>query len=130
MFLIDLIVALVVAVVISSLFFFGFRRQGPWKSFLLFLVVVFLTAWAGGVWINQAAEPGFGVYWVAFFMVGLIVALLLAAIPPVETGSTVEFKREGEPTMADRTRAILALDVFLIVLMIILGGAVLVRYVS
>jgi hypothetical protein len=82
MFLVDLLFALVVALLLTAVFSLGFRNPGPWGVWWVFLLVIFLAAWAGGVWVTPFGPPLFDTYWLPILFVGLFFALLLAAIPP------------------------------------------------
>jgi hypothetical protein len=79
MFLVDLLLALAVAVLISALFAAIFRPSGP---FWLPFVVILLAAWAAGVWVRPVGPPVWGTFWLAPLAVGIIVALILAAAMP------------------------------------------------
>lgn len=77
---IDLLAAFLIALLIVGLFMAAFgASRAPWASLPLFFLVVFLAAWAGGVWVTPFGPPIGGVYWLPFVMVGLLVAVLLAA---------------------------------------------------
>lgn len=45
----------------------------------MFLIIVFLGAWAGGLWIRPFGPTFYDVAWVPFLIAGLVIALLLAA---------------------------------------------------
>lgn len=82
MFLASLIVSLIVSVILTAVFVWGFRRKGPWASILAFFIVVFLSSWAGGMWISPFGPTVQNIQWLPFAMVGLITALFLAAAVP------------------------------------------------
>jgi hypothetical protein len=91
MLIADLIVALAVAFILSLLFvpLLGWGRHeeaagsGLGGALLFFFFVVFLAAWAGGSYIRPIGPPVFGVYWLGFLLVGIVIALVLsAAVPP------------------------------------------------
>lgn len=85
-FLIDFLFAAVFAVLLTLIFSTLFRRKGPWSRGLVFFLVVFLAAWAGGVWLVPFGPTLFGVTWLPFLIAGLFVALILAAaLPPQMT---------------------------------------------
>lgn len=88
MFFIDLLFALVIALLLTAVFAAGFRRRGPWGIWWIFLLVIFLAAWAGGVWMTPFGPTLFDVYWLPFVFVGLVAALLLAAAAPPTTRRT------------------------------------------
>jgi len=56
-------------------------RRGPGPTLFLF-VVLLLATWAGGVWLPPLGPAAWGVHWLSFVVVGLFVALLLAATMP------------------------------------------------
>jgi hypothetical protein len=78
MFLTDLVCGLFVGLILTLVFTGGLPRQGRWANFIFFFGIVFLAAWAGGVWITPVGTSFWGVYWLSFVLVGLIVALVLA----------------------------------------------------
>ncbi len=99
MVLTDLILAFVVAVVMTYIFvgILGFR--GPWPGFIAFLAVLFLATWAGGIWIRPPGPYTYGLYWAAPFVItALVVALLLAAAGPPRRGKveTIHEVKERE----------------------------------
>ncbi len=101
----DFLVALVIALLLASLVFVGFRRAGPWASFLFLFLALFLATWAGGVWIMPFGRPLGGVYWLPFLMAGVVFALLLAAVVPPDKSeeTTVELVTEEEKKERERT---------------------------
>lgn len=88
MFLFDLLAALVVAVLFTVIFSLLFRNSGPWAIGWIFLLVIFLATWAGGVWIEPFGPPIFGVYWMPFLFFGLLITFILAAATPRRTPRT------------------------------------------
>jgi len=101
MFVVDLLFALLMALIFTMIFAVGLRRTGPWSSVLVFFLVIFLAAWAGGLWISPAGPVFLGVYWLPILLVAFLVALLLAAVPPrrpphVETISEAEAEAQEQ----------------------------------
>jgi hypothetical protein len=82
MFVVDLLLALLMALTFTMVFAIGFRRPGPWSSVFAFFMVIFLAAWAGGLWISPAGPVFLGIYWLPVVLVAFLVGLLLAAISP------------------------------------------------
>ncbi len=86
MFFIELATAFLLALAVSLIFAYGFRRRGLWPGFLLFFLIVFLFTWAGGVWVTPFGPQFAGVRWLPFLIVALIIAFFIAAaIPPAYT---------------------------------------------
>lgn len=125
MFFIDLLFALAVALLLTLIFAAILGTRGPWASVWVFLLVVFLAAWAGGLWITPFGPPLFDTYWLPFLLVGLIFALLLAAVTPVAPPRT---RREAIAQAREEEAAVAALTVFFWVLIIALAGAVVLAY--
>lgn len=60
-----------------------------WGVILFLFVILFLGIWAGGVWIEPFGPEAWGVAWLPFLFVGLILALVVAAAaPPVRRTPT------------------------------------------
>lgn len=126
MFFVDLLFALVVALLLTAIFSAGFRNRGPWGLWWVFLLVVFLAAWAGGVWLTPFGPPLLDVYWLPFLFVGLVVALLIAAAVPPEP------RRPRAPVAASEVateEAVAAFSIFFWVLLIGLALAIILWYV-
>lgn len=83
MFLVDLIAALVIGGLLTWLFVSLFDRPGPWGIGWVFLLIVVLGAWVGGLWIAPFGPVWLGISWLPIAIVGFFFALLLAAATPV-----------------------------------------------
>jgi hypothetical protein len=118
MFIIDLMLVLFITLILTLIFAVGLRRQSWGGGLIVFFLILFLATWAGGVWITPFGPLWFGISWLPFLFVGLVIALLLTAtIRP----NHVRPRRRGGvemPTRSD-TEAVAALDVFMWVL---IGG--------
>jgi len=88
MFFAEFVFALFFGMLLTAVFVGGVRKHGTWANAIFFFVVVSLAAWAGGVWITPVGPSLWGVYWLSFFVVGLIFALLLAMILPIRPPRT------------------------------------------
>ncbi len=127
MFLSELIIALIIALMLSVIFVYGFRRAGPWPSFFLFFIIIFLATWAGGLWINPIGPSIRGVFWLPFLLVGAIFALLLAAAtPPSPKETTIELKTKKQLKKEKRIEA--ALNLFFWILIMALTIAIVIGY--
>jgi len=125
MFFVDLLVALAVGLLLTVIFGALFRNQGPWGIWWVFLILIFLVAWAGGVWVRPFGPVWFDVAWLPFLFVGLFFALLLAAIPPLPRRTYGETVVEAQAEDA----VIAAFSVFFWVLLIGLLVAIVLAYV-
>lgn len=126
MLFIDLLFALVVALGLTLIFAGLFRNAGPWALWWMFLLLVFLAAWAGGVWITPIGPQLFGRYWLPFLLAGLFFALLLAAAAPIspprtEEGAQLVARAEGATSTG--------VSIFLWILLLGLIVAIFVAYI-
>lgn len=80
MILVEMVFALAVALFLTVVFAVIGRQAKSRRRVRLFFLIVFLGAWAGGAWLSPVGPTLLGVYWLAFFAVGLIFALVLEAV--------------------------------------------------
>jgi hypothetical protein len=73
----DFTFSLVIALLLSLFFAAIIRRRGPRAGFFWFFVLILLATWAGGIWARPLGPSLWGVNWLSFLIVGLIVALLV-----------------------------------------------------
>jgi hypothetical protein len=78
MIIVDILLALAVALLLTGIFAYGFCELRGGDQLLFFFSVLFLATWAGGVWITQYGPLIHGVAWLSFMAVGFTIALLLA----------------------------------------------------
>lgn len=108
--------ALATAAGLSAVFIAGFRKRGPWDNYLLFFAVVFLASWAGGIWFSPLGPLCGGVYWLPFLIVGVIFALLLAAVvSPFPPDTTVQLLEQGEKPPEKMKRMVLGVYFWLLI---------------
>lgn len=86
MFWLEMALALAIALFLSLAYAAALRETSLRTSpvlgrlyLLAFFATVFLATWAAGAWIRPLGPPVWGVYWMSFLFVGLLVALILAA---------------------------------------------------
>ncbi len=128
MMLFEAATAFLLALIVSLIFAYGFRRRGLWPGYLLFFLIVFLFTWAGGVWVTPFGPKFAGVQWLPFLIVALIIAFLIAAaIPPSYSRPRTS---ESEDLRRARTREVSRfLGIFFWILVVILLAALIARYV-
>lgn len=129
MFFVHLLFAFFTALIVSAIFALGFRRTGPWASFFIFFMLIFLISWAGGVWLTPMGPPLWGAYWLSFLLVGLMGALLLAAAPlGRKRESTVELV-DGKREKKEEKAALMLMGTFFWVLVLALITVLFFRYI-
>ncbi len=129
--IVDLLLALLVAILLAALLAWplGRRGPGPLGGVLFFFVILFLAAWAGGVWLTPIEPSLYGVPWLSFLLVGLVLALILAAAtpparPPAEPPVT---RGEAEPGPAEV--AVVSLGALFYIALFVLIAAVGIYYI-
>lgn len=80
--ILEIITILLIAVILAAIFFYGFRRTGPWGSFWSFLLVLILGMLLFTVWTEPYGPVYWGIGWIDLLIIGLLFALLLAAASP------------------------------------------------
>jgi phosphate/sulfate permease len=122
MFFFDMLMALLVALILTAIFAI-LHRQKAGSLLLLFFAVVFLASWAGGAWLQPQRITAGGLSWFIYLLVGLLVALLLwAIIPPYHLQSRQAKRKESE------TEPLVIFNLFFWILLIALCIAIIGRY--
>ena len=127
MFITPLLVAFLLAIILTLLLAVGLRGQ-PWGvGIVFFFLILFLATWAGGLWLTPVGPVMLGVPWMSFLLVALIVGLILVSLTPDSR------RRRGKPLASEKVPAqsdtAIAVDVFF---WILIGGlliAIVARYV-
>ena len=128
MVLIHFLFALGTAVILSLIFVLGFGRKRGRSSVLIFFILILLASWAGGVWLTPIGPTLWEVYWLPFLVVGLIVALVLAAVAaPPPRRSSVELVEPMEEEV-DKKAAYWVMGIFFWSLIVVLIVAIVWRY--
>jgi Ca2+/Na+ antiporter len=124
----DGVFALGIAFFLTILFVALGRCVRSWRRILVFFAIVFLGSWAGGVWLAPVGSRTVGVYWVAFFVVGLIFALIqgVFAAHPARRASC-ERPEQSEPKVERELRNVF--DVFLFLLLLLFIAAIVIGYI-
>jgi hypothetical protein len=118
----EIVLAFIFGLLLALLFSYGFGRPGPWGGFLWFFLVVFLAAWAVGLWVEPVGPVLWGAAWVPIFFGALFVALLVAAMPPLP-GRPAEVAEPEAPATAA------ALGLFFWLMMAVVVLAIIFAYV-
>jgi hypothetical protein len=125
--------ALSVALVLSLVFALLTRRSIARGGFFWFLSLVFLTSWAGGIWIGPLGPSLAGVHWLPFFLFGLVAAGMFVFFvprrPPKGRHETLEILEEMKEKRDLEKAAYVSFGIFFWILMLTLIAAIVIRYV-
>jgi len=116
MILIDLGIAAALAALLACLLVAPLHRRGPgpWAGFGFFFLLLFMTIWAGGIWLSPAARGARTVPWLHFLLIALFASLIVAALTPPEPSSRLpkDSSEESAPERIERERLELAFTAF------------------
>jgi len=79
---IDLLIALLIALLLTWFFSVVLGSTGPWSGFWVFFLVVLMFSWAMALWVRPMGPALWGVYWLPYLVFGGLIALLIAAAAP------------------------------------------------
>jgi hypothetical protein len=111
---------ILVAFVITFVFYTLFKKKGPWESYWKFFIVVLLGMWALNIWVNPYGPNWMDLYWYPPLVTGFIIAFLLGAVvPSPRTRSVIE--KEVEEHEQKQLSRILAGSFFWIFILILVA---------
>ena len=100
--ILQFLTAFFIALIISLIFAIGLRGKRLWLNFLFFFSIFFLITWAGGIWLTPFGPSIKGFYLVPFLVVGVLIALFLAAaVTSYKPRSKKERSQQGEVMKLD-----------------------------
>lgn len=114
------LLTVLVAVIISALFYYVFKSTGPWESFWSFLLVLVLAGLAAGLWITPVGPIMWGVAWIPTLLAIIIFGLLLGAASPRKEDQAITNTESSEPSPRDRKAATIG-ALFWLLLIFMLG---------
>jgi len=103
--LMSLLISIVLALIFSSLLVFGFNRRiaGPVHGLLFFFLIIFLFTWGIGSWLTPVGPVHYGVYWLGYLFIAVLIMLLLGLmLPPVKPRSRIIKKSELDEKVTER----------------------------
>jgi hypothetical protein len=98
------------------------RRIRSKHRVLVFFTIVFLAAWAGGIWITPAGPAFLGIYWLSFLVIGLLFALLFEMIAGLSRPRQLpekDVKQEAEQVQTELSVSFFILFVAFIILIVL-----------
>lgn len=88
----DLFSAFAVALLFTLIFVAMFAPGPRIEHAAAFFVMVFLASWAGGLWFGYTRFELAAVFWLPYFVIGLLFGLMLAAV----LATRVHLRRESK----------------------------------
>jgi hypothetical protein len=97
-------------------------------------LIVFLATWSGGVWLKPIGPALWGIHWLSFLFVGIVVGLIMAVFsyqkPPMGRQETLAMLERMEEREMLREATYITLSLFVWILLIALVVAVILRYLD
>ena len=125
MFILDLLTAFVITFIVIIVFSTPLRRHGG-AAFWMFAIILFLAAWAGGLWISPFGPVIYNIYWMPFFIAAIICALLITALTP-ESRKYIVFGTEKNEKADDDTLRVIGLFSWILVVCLLI--VIILKYV-
>lgn len=94
--LLALLLVVLLTLFITGLFVFVLGARGPGGKIWTFFLVLFLVIWAADLWVTPYGPEVWGVTFVPLFVIGFIVALLIAAAQGAKRKSDKEIQKEDK----------------------------------
>ena len=117
-----ILLTILLALCVGSIFYYVFKSTGPWGTFWSFIIILILAGLAAEAWITPIGPVTWGVAWAPTLLAIIVISLLLAAASPPRdarksTGPT------AEPANKEEAAAVAIGGFFWLLLFLLLGIA-------
>jgi len=127
MFMIDFLLAILIALLLTAVFAGGVRGHRFGAALIFFFVILLFGTWAGGVWMAPIGTPLFGASWLSFVLVGLFFALVLTALLPPDPDRV---KRVPATEVEENATPVVVFGIFFWILIGGLIAAIIIHYLT
>lgn len=114
----DLLFILIISLLLTVLLARGLRRQRNPSLLMSFFILVFLSLWAGGMWLPAIGPSLWGIDWIPSLLLGLPMALIATAIIP--TARSPRTRTEQAQYAEERSEKIKVVNMFFWIAVIVL----------
>lgn len=90
----EFFIALVIALFFTIVMAVSGKKHRSWKKIIMIFLIILFSSWAGGIWITPTGPAFLGIYWLSFFIVALILALILETASALHAAPSDINKRE------------------------------------
>jgi hypothetical protein len=130
----EIFVALMVTVFLSALLISTLLKGEHRTRLIWIFLIIFLTTWAGGIWVRPFGPSFRGIYWLPFLWIGIITVLILAVFYPrripKSRWETLEMLQQIEKQKKLNQLTYITLILLFWLLLFLLSMAIIVRYVK
>jgi hypothetical protein len=119
----EFLIALVIALFFTIVLAVSGKKHRTWKKMITIFLLMLFASWAGGIWISPVGPAFLGIYWLSFFIVALILALILETVSalhasPSDINKKETRKKEEALEILISTSFLILLILFIIVIVI------------
>lgn len=134
MLLIEAGTALLMAVLIGTIAALVLAKKEREFDIPSLFVLIFLCAWAGGLWFSPFGPALIGVFWMPFMLAGLVIAVIALFVspkrPPRNRRETIEYLERSARTEELKQATAVSLKLYARLLMALLIAVIVIRYIT
>lgn len=127
-------VSLFIAFLMTGIYMILTRKSGRRTGLIWLFLIIFLSVWAGGMWLKPFGPTMWGVHWLTFLIAGIVVILLFFIFiprkPPRGRNETIDMLDQVEREKEIEEIAYITLSLFFWLLLAILIIAIVLRYTA
>jgi hypothetical protein len=128
----EFFISLTLAVLLTALYKFMTRRAGRKKGLIWLFLTLFLAIWAAGLWLKPFGPILWGIHWLTFLLVGLIIVLFFLIVipkkPPRGRHETLDMLERIEQKEKMEEATYITLNIFFWILLALLVTVIIFRY--
>lgn len=118
MFFADFLIALIIAMFFTIVLAVSGQKHRSWVKILAIFLIILLTSWAGGVWITPVGPTFSGIYWISYFIIALILALIMEVVSTLHAAPSKIDKKENQKK-EESLEILLSISFFILLIVII-----------
>jgi hypothetical protein len=129
----EFFISFILAVLLAGLYMLVTRGAGRRTGLIWLFLIILLATWAGGVWLKPFGPTLWGIHWLPFILVGLVVFLFLIIVLPRKAPrgrqETLDMLERIEQEKELEEVAYITLSIFFWILLSVLLIAIILRYI-
>jgi uncharacterized membrane protein len=123
----DFLIAFVIALFFTIVLVASGRKHRSWKRIITIFMIILFASWAGGVWVTPVGPAILGIYWVSFFIVALILALIMETVSALHAAPQDISKKD---TRKEEESLEILISTSFLILLIIFIAVIIIGYIS
>ncbi len=120
----EIIFAVLAAVVTGVLFFYLFKTTGPWGKFWSFMLILILVGLVAAAWSPEVGPQYYGVSWLPTLFIIFFFAIFLAAATPPRSETDLEPGQLPEEPTEKAAVAVFGVFFWFFIVMLIVAAIV------